>query len=51
MTIENAGVLNTATFPIKFKTAAIDADSNNLFLTNAYVLPIKIKDAGGYGIA
>ena len=49
--IKDAGVLNTANFSIKFKTGAIGADGNNLFLSNEYVLPIMIKDAGGYGIA
>src|SRR4051812_5756365 len=51
VTIKNAGVLNTATFPIRFKTAAVDAEGNNRFLSNEYVLPIIIKDAGGYKIA
>ncbi len=51
VTIQNAGVLNTANFSVKFKTAAIDADSNNLFLSNEYVLPIIIKDAGSYQVA
>ncbi len=49
--IKNAGVLNTANFSIKFKTGAVDANGNNLFLSNEYVLPIMIKDAGGYQIA
>jgi len=51
VTIKNAGVLNTADVRIKFKTAAVDANGDNLFLSNQYVLPIIIKDAGGYGIA
>ena len=51
VTIVNAGVLNTATLPFHFKTAALDSAGNNLFLSNEYVLPIIIKDAGGYGIA
>ncbi len=51
VTITDAGVLNTATFPVRFKTATVDTAGNNLFLSNQYVLPIIIKDAGGYGIA
>lgn len=49
--IKDAGVLNTANISVKFKTAAVDADGNNLFLSNEYVLPIIIKDAGGFQIA
>jgi hypothetical protein len=51
VTIPNAGVLNTATFPISFKTAAVDANGNKLFFTNEYVLPIIIKSAGSYKVA
>jgi len=49
--IKNAGVLNTGDFSIKFKTGALDADGNNMFLSNEYVLPIMIKNAGNYQIA
>jgi hypothetical protein len=51
VTIQNAGVLNTANFKVSFKTGAVDADGNNLFLSHNYLLPIIIKDAGGYQIA
>jgi len=51
VTIQNAGVLNTANFPVRFKTAAVDANGNKLFFTNQYVLPIIIKDASGYKVA
>lgn len=51
VTIHNAGVLNTADFSVKFKTAALDTAGNNLFISNEYVLPIIIKNAGGYEIA
>ena len=51
VTIENAGVLSTATLPIRFKTASLDVSGNNAFLSNEYVLPIVLKDAGGYKIA
>jgi Domain of unknown function (DUF1735) len=49
--LKNAGVLTTANVPIKFKTGQVDANGDNLFLSNEYVLPIIIKDAGSYGIA
>lgn len=49
--IKNAGVLNSADISVKFKTGALDANGNNLFLSNEYVLPIIIKNAGSYQIA
>jgi hypothetical protein len=49
--IQNAGVLTTANLPISFKTASVDANGNYLFISNKYVLPIIIKDAGSYSIA
>lgn len=51
VTIQDAGVLNTANFKVSFKTGAVDADGNNLFLSHQYLLPIIIEDAGGYDIA
>jgi len=51
VTIINAGVLTTANFSVKFKTATVDTGGNNLFLSNEYVLPIIIKSAGNYEIA
>ncbi len=51
VTIKNAGVLNTANVSIKFKTAAMDGSGNNMFISNEYVLPIIIKDAGPFKIA
>lgn len=51
VTIQNAGVLNTANFTVKFKSGAVDADGNNLFLSHNYLLPIIIKDAGNYDVA
>jgi hypothetical protein len=51
VTIPNAGVLNVGRMPISFRTGAVDADGNNLFVINNFVLPIKIQDAAGYKIA
>lgn len=50
-TIKDAGVLNVGRIFMKVKTGAKDANGDQLFANHAFVLPIKIEDAGGYDIA